>query len=256
MKARSFQPASQRAEDYPKDHACTVKIAADAETGPRAWRTWTSQGATPAMQFVVGDLPEVVEQEVDGAPAPVEVKLPVTINGRIFPRENVDAWTFHADAGQQITCDVNAKRLGSPLDAELQVFDPAGKPVHATLVHAEGDPRVHFTAATDGLYEARIHDVAYGGLQDYVYRLTITADPFVDSIYPLGGRRGSKVHFELTGHALMRSNVAEVELPADAARPSPRCGSNRRARRPMLSGSISTICRRSWKPSRTIIRRT
>jgi hypothetical protein len=210
------QPASQRAEDYPKDHAATIKIAPDAELGSRAWRAWTSQGATPAMQFVVGDLPEVIEHEIDGASVPVEVKLPVTINGRIFPRENVDIWTFHADAGQQITCDVNAKRLGSPLDAELQVFDPAGKPVHATLLRAGGDPRLHFIATTPGLYQARIRDVAYGGLQDYVYRLTITADPYVDSIYPLGGRRGSKVRFELAGHAL-RSKFADVNIKADAS---------------------------------------
>jgi hypothetical protein len=76
------QPASQQAEDYPKDYACTVKITPDAELGPRAWRAWTSQGATAALPFVIGDLPEVVEQEADGKTAPVEVKMPVTINGR------------------------------------------------------------------------------------------------------------------------------------------------------------------------------
>lgn len=208
------QPASQRPEDYPRDHACSLKIASDCPLAAHSWRAWTSQGATPAMQFVVGDLPEIVEQEVDGAPMAVKVDLPVTINGRIFPRENVDIWTFHAAAGQQITCDVNAKRLGSPLDAELLVLDPSGKPVRSNLVRAGGDPRVHFTAATDGLYQVRIHDVAYSGLQDYVYRLTITADPFVDSIYPLGGRRGSKTRFELAGAALASSS-AEAELKAD-----------------------------------------
>src|SRR6185437_9857603 len=50
------QPASQREEDYPKDYAAPIKIAPDAESGARAWRAWTSQGATPAMKFIVGDL--------------------------------------------------------------------------------------------------------------------------------------------------------------------------------------------------------
>ena len=46
------------------------------------------------MKFVVGDLPEVIESEIDGQPIPERVSLPVTINGRIFPREDVDIWTF------------------------------------------------------------------------------------------------------------------------------------------------------------------
>ena len=34
---------------------------------------------------------------------PVRVALPVTINGRIFPREDVDDWTFNAKKGQALT---------------------------------------------------------------------------------------------------------------------------------------------------------
>src|SRR5262249_29928223 len=55
-------PDSQQAEDYPKDMAGQVRIAADAARGVRHWRLWTAQGATPAMKFVVGDLPEIVEK--------------------------------------------------------------------------------------------------------------------------------------------------------------------------------------------------
>src|SRR5688500_12913280 len=123
--------------------------------------------------------------------------MPVTVNGRTFPREDVDDWTFHADAGRQITCEVNARRLGSPLDAELQVFDPAGRPVPAQTERISGDPRLQFTATAAGTYRVRIHDVAFGGLQDYVYRLTITHDPYVNAVYPLGGRRGSKLRVQL-----------------------------------------------------------
>src|SRR5262245_34233450 len=61
-------PASQQAEDYPKDFLGEVRIAADAPLGLRPWRLWTSQGATPALKFMVGDLPEVVEEEIDGDP--------------------------------------------------------------------------------------------------------------------------------------------------------------------------------------------
>src|SRR5205085_9638846 len=80
-------PASQQKEDYPKDHAGEVQIAADAPRGQRLWRVRTSQGVAPAMPFVVGELPVIVEQENVGKPISVKCQLPVTINGRIFPRE-------------------------------------------------------------------------------------------------------------------------------------------------------------------------
>src|SRR5262245_14492655 len=122
-------PDSQQAEDYPKDMAGQVQIAPDAALGVRHWRVWTSQGATSALKFMVGGLPEIVEDETDGDPGTVAVRLPVTINARIFPREDVDLWSFSARKGQSITCEVHAARLGSPLDSRVEVLDPQGRPV-------------------------------------------------------------------------------------------------------------------------------
>src|SRR5208283_4522119 len=139
-----------------RDMAGSVRIAADADLGLRPWRLWTSQGATPSLKFMVGDLPEIVEQEIEGAPVPVEVKLPVTINGRIFPRENVDVWTFQARRGQSITCEVCAARLGSPLDSRLEVRDPHGKRIAENDDYFGADSFLRFTASEDGKYEVRI----------------------------------------------------------------------------------------------------
>ena len=107
---------------------------------------------------------------------PVEVRLPVTINGRIFPRGNVDAWSFQAMPNRSVTCAVRAARLGSPLDAHVQVFDPRGRVV-AESTSADGpDPVVHFVPTTEGRYQVRIQDVNGQGGPAFVYRLTLTAD--------------------------------------------------------------------------------
>jgi len=209
------QPASQRSEDYPRDHAGSIRIAADAPTGVRHWRTWTSQGATPAMKFIVGDLPEVLEAEVDGEPLPVAVTPPLTINGRVFPREDVDVWTFPAKAGQAFTVAVAAQAFGSPLQARLVVLDPAGQPLHEAIASQRADPTLHFTAPRDGIYRARIDDVNSAGLQNHVYRLTITDLPVVTRVFPLGGQRGESVTLELAGHALPVKQL-EVKLPTTA----------------------------------------
>ncbi len=116
------------------------------------------------LAFVVGDLPEVIEDEIDGDPVPVEVKLPVTINGRIFPRENVDVWSFTARKGQTITCEVHAARLGSPLDSRLEVRGPAWPADRRERRCTSGPTRcVTFTAPADGTYQVRIHDTNRNG---------------------------------------------------------------------------------------------
>jgi hypothetical protein len=211
---------SQAKEDYPKDFVGRLSVAEDASPGVHHWRVWTSQGVTSSMKFVVGDLPEIVETEIEGEPIPVPVTLPVTINGRVFPREDVDVWTFEAAAGESITCEVNAARLGYPLIARVEIRDPAGRRIAEGTNNLGADARVRFQAAQSGTHQVRIHDVRYSGSQSHVYRLTITQQPYVDAIYPLGGRAGTTVACHLAGQHVPQS---PFELPLDCDGPSP-CG--------------------------------
>jgi hypothetical protein len=209
-------PESQQPEDYPKDMGAEVRIAADAEPGPRRGRLWTSEGAATGLTFIVGELPEIVEEEIDGDPIAVPVTLPVTINGRIFPREDVDLWSFTARKGEAVTAEVYAARLGSPLDSRLEVLDASGRVLAENDDAIGRDSRLRFAPPQDGQYMIRIRDTAAGGGQNYVYRLTLTTGPVVDHIYPLGGRRGSRVALQLTGQRLPATPV-ELDLPRDAA---------------------------------------
>lgn len=213
-------PDSQQAEDYPKDYSGTIKIAADAPEGPRAWRVWTSQGASGSLPFAVGDLPEVVEREADGDPVPESVRLPVTINGRIFPREDIDLWTFPLRAGEVVTGTVLAARLGSRLDPWLEVLDPDGLRIAEAAPAPGCDARVSFRAKSDGLYTAKIHDVNVKGGQNHVYRLTLKAGAEIERVFPLGGRRGASVRFEPIGLGLPE-RTEPVILPADHAGSGP-----------------------------------
>lgn len=207
-------PDSQRAEDYPKDMAGQITIAADAAPGMRFARVWTAQGATPSLKFVVGDLPEIVEEELPGDPVPVAVELPLTINGRVFPRGDIDEYAFAVRKGQTVHCGVLAAGLGSPLDARLEILDAAGRRLAESDL-AAGDPAMTFTAPAEGTYRVRIHDHRMLGGQAYVYRLTLNDGPHVSSHYPLGGRRGSKVRLELQGSNLPAGRV-EAAFPEQA----------------------------------------
>ena len=101
------------------------------------------------------------------------VTLPVTINGRIFPRENVDVWTFAPRKGPDVTCEVNAARLGSPLDARLEVLDPDGRRPRRERRRLRRRPAASASPPrpTATIRSASTTPTSSGG-QAYVYRLT------------------------------------------------------------------------------------
>lgn len=208
-------PDSQRQEDYPADMQGEVRVAADAALGVGRARLWTSEGASGGLRFMVGDLPEVVEDESKDGPH--RVTLPVTANGRIFPRENVDDWAIECRKGQTITAEAFAERIGSKLDPRLEVFAPDGERIAENDDARGTDSLVRFTAAADGVYRVRISDSQRGGSQAHVYRLTITTGPVIDHVFPAGGKAGSKVKVALLGANLPR-DTEEVTLPATKGR--------------------------------------
>jgi hypothetical protein len=209
-----LEPTLNKLTEYYVDHLGEVAIAADTPLGARKWRVWTSQGASRNLNFEVGDLPEIVEVEIDGDPLPVDVQAPLTINGRIHPRKDVDIWSFHAKAKQEYTVLVSAQQLGSPLDARIEIRSPGGKIVAKATGGNNRDPKLHLQTKEDGEYQVHIHDVRFEGDQSFVYRLTITDGPHVDSAYPLGGQRGTEVALQLTGNRLPET-TATFTLPSD-----------------------------------------
>jgi hypothetical protein len=174
-------PESQRQEDYPRAMAGTVAIAADAQCGDRYVLMRTAQGITAPLRFVVSDLPEIVEEELDGRPVPVPVSPPVTVNGRIFPREDTDVWAVSLRKGQTLTALVDAGRIGSPLEAKLEVRGPKGELVTDAF---GGDSRLRFTAREDGTYQIHITDIRGDGGPAFVYRLTLTTGSLADRRVP------------------------------------------------------------------------
>ncbi len=210
-------PESQRQEDYPRAMAADLKLASDATPGVRHLRMWTSQGVTQPLKFVVGDLPEVVEEELDGKPIPVPVTLPVTVNGRAFPSEDVDVWAVMLKKGEVLTVASENDRIKTPMEPHITLRTPDGREL------AEADPRstgdvLRFTAPADGVYHVQIRDAAYKGGPGFVYRFTMTTGPWADSAFPLGGKRGSTVKVQLAGPGTAKEPVA-VAIPKEASGP-------------------------------------
>jgi WD40 repeat protein len=128
-----------------------VQAAADAKIGsllPVALTT--PQGpALGTLSVRVGEFPDVSEQ------GPAALVPPVTINGRIDKPGATATYRFTAKKGQRMLLEVNARRLGSPLDSYLEILDPAGKPL----------PRVTLRCVAKTYVTFRDHDSAGPGIR-------------------------------------------------------------------------------------------
>jgi hypothetical protein len=120
-----------------------IKAPKEAVEGKTVPVTLNENAALPLnkVKLVVGGLPEVLEQEPNNSLAQAEaVSLPVTINGHIDGGAKAggvadeDYFRFQAGKGQQLTIDVEAARVGSPLDSVIEVLDAQGNAIpRATL---------------------------------------------------------------------------------------------------------------------------
>jgi len=140
--------------------------------------------ASNQLPFAVGDYPEATEVEPnDAATSAPRVAVPSITNGRIGRAGDVDHYTFAvAAAGEKFVLEIRARRLGSPLDAALAVFDAKGRkvveiddipdPAESLLTH-HADPRILFTAPAKGDYVVRVRDVQNKGGDEFAYRLTV-----------------------------------------------------------------------------------
>lgn len=143
-------------------------------------------GLSNPRAFVIGDKNEVNEKEPNNDVAEAQhVALETTVNGIIAAPTDVDFVSFRARAGENIVVYCLATSIDSQMQADLMVADSAGRMLAANRGYRGGDAVLDFLAPADGEYVVRVAQFAYtSGGSDHFYRLTVTAGPWLESIYP------------------------------------------------------------------------
>lgn len=194
-----------------------IVLSPDAAPGPRELRVLGPNGVSNPLSIQVSDIPEVLERTPNqGTNDAHTLRLPVGVSGVIAKATESDWYRFEARAGQRLILDVQANRNGSPLDPTLVVRDAAGKELARSEDSNGLDPFLEFAAPTDGVYFAEIHDLRFQGAADYRYRLVIGELPYLDQLFPFGGRRGSSVDLTLRGRNLDGSERMTLRVAPDA----------------------------------------
>jgi hypothetical protein len=203
-----------------------VTARSDVRAGLHFIRLYDGEGASRALPFVVGNLPEVVEKSSNDSPGKAEV-LPssiVTVNGRLEKRDDVDVYAVELGADQTVVASALANEtLASPMDAVLQILSADGSVLAQNDDWLGLDPQLVFTAPSAGKYLVRIFAfpaqpdsrIGLAGGDDFVYRLTITTGPFVDYTWPLVVQQNMPGNVELCGwnigEAIKRQSVSTAD---------------------------------------------
>ncbi len=182
-----------------------LKIEPDAPLGRQDVRAHTGRGHTNPRPFVIGDLPEFIEQEPNNSTNEANtVSLPVVINGRIGEPKDVDTFKFKVEKGQRFIFEVSASRFGSALDALLTLSSPSGAIMQRNDDADGADSRLEQTFDEAGDYTVSIRDLLGRGGDNFGYRLSIRTPPgpnFSAKFLP------DTIQVSRGGHSLLRVEV-------------------------------------------------
>ncbi|PHS18426.1 MAG: pre-peptidase [Blastopirellula sp.] len=102
------------------------------------------------------------------------LSLPVIISGKLALKGEKDRYRFQATKGQKISFKLRSHSIGFPLDAVIEIIDPAGKSAEYDDASKLKDPVVSYTVKSDGELQVVVKDLhGRGGLR-FPYELTVS----------------------------------------------------------------------------------
>ncbi len=197
----------------------------EAATPEIHWmRIFNAAGTTDLLPFVVGTVPEITETEPNDrvVDARSVETASVVINGVLGKSGDVDCAAIPLVAGQTLVASVEANaNLGSPMDAVLQLLGPDGRVLDQNDDDRGFDPLIVMTAPADGVYFVRLFafpatpnsTIRFAGGDDYVYRLTLSTEEFLNHAMPLAVVAGNAGQVRLHGWNLREDRVVTAQSP-------------------------------------------
>jgi hypothetical protein len=197
----------------------SFRVTVPAETPPGVYglRVATDQGISPLRIVLVDDLAVVAQTPGNTTPANAQhVSVPAAVEGALDPLTN-HFYKFHVEAGQRLSMEIFARRIGSALDPTLRLFDAKGREIAYCddLPGLSEDAAIDHTFAKAGDYVLAVEDNLNQGGGNYNYHLRIGDFPAAAVALPLGATRGSELTFQFADKAGSRIEPVLVHVPAD-----------------------------------------
>jgi pre-peptidase len=141
--------------------------------------------------FRMSNFPNVMEVEPNHDIAhatATELPLPLALNGIIANKGDEDFFKFKATKGQSLDVTVWARRLRSPLDSVITLYNEKGSQIATNDDSGNPDSYLRFNVPADGSYYLGVRDHMRRGGPLFAYRVEITpAAPAVALNFPQYG---------------------------------------------------------------------
>ncbi len=169
-----------------------VLVPRDTPSGYYPLRIATDRGASNALGIAIDRL---AEMSAASSSATNPAALPSAFNGTVSGSESPRVY-FVGRKRQRIVADVDARRIGSPLNAVVEVKTSRGLPIGIEWGHAalRGDARAEVVLPEDGLYWVEIHDLEYKAPARSPFRLKLGDIAAVDGFFPPAATAGAPVN--------------------------------------------------------------
>ncbi len=201
---------------------CKVRIEVPANT-PIGWypfRYATLKGVSNLRIVCVDDVPQLTGNNTNRSRAMAQaIVVPSAVAGAVVA-ELGDFYKFTVKAGQRLSFDCQARRLGSVIDAQMTVYDAKSMRELAYDNDSPGcqsDPRITYTFKDAGDYLVEVNDVLRRGGAEFFYRLRVGDFPLATTPMPLAAKRGTKAKIAFAGPAIEGAAAVDVDVPNDPA---------------------------------------
>ncbi len=200
-----------------------LDVPADAKPGVYGLRVATKAGMSNLRPFCVDELPEVAETDKNKSRSnPQPVPVPCVVVGKAEP-ESADYFKFPVQAGEPVTVEVLGRRLGSPIDPVVILYDGSGRELGGVYADdtpgLQADARVTYVPERSGELIAEVRDTTYRGGAEYGYRVRIGRFPGATTAFPLAVERGQSAEVGFSGPGLDGVKPVAVTAPTDPTVP-------------------------------------
>lgn len=254
---RALRPADRLfPEPRPVENTFKVTIAADVPPGLYELRAAGPYGVSNARRFAVGLREELPEKEPNDDPAAApEIPFGATVSGTT-DAQKFDVFRVALKKGQRLLVEGAAFQLLSRAQLVLALSDPAGKLLKRVAGTRSSDPLLDVTAEVDGLHAVSVSDQTYKGGDEYYYRVTIGAGPWIDFVDPPVAKAGVETPVTLYGRGLPGGQPAGIELdgrPLEKIQVGVTLGDERAVEAFTLPGDASAdVATWRWKGSNAV----
>ncbi len=178
-------------------------------------------GTTNPRPFQVSDLPDALQNPTNHSLESAQsVSFPCVVSGKIEHDGVHDYYRFHLAKPQHVALEIWSRRLGTPMDSEILLYDSTGKVIADNDDARDRDSRLERDLAA-GDFTVRVRDIDNRGGPAYPYRLFIAppqprfelvATPDAPTV-PIGGSTTLTVRVKRTDGFDGDVSVSVSDLP-------------------------------------------